>query len=279
MYDIPVEAKEGVYVYKRTPQKNIELRFLPPTRKVFDRAPVLVAIPGGGWRVEKKDDFLGMLTGATATLRENGWAVAGIDYRVVPDGMKLEGLVSDCVDAGRWLAHFSDVLGLDKQRFAVTGHSAGGHLALMFALAPHASFTFETPFDPVADDFRVIGAAPMSPATILYNTLSGDRTAKDFHSIYENDTDDMATRHRMSPIDYVTPLMVPTLLMYGSHDPCLNPNHSILFYEKALELGAPVTVKCSWLGSHCFEPYAENVVSSPDLAGMQPVLSDFLLSL
>lgn len=80
-----------------------------------------------------------------------GWAVVSIDYRVCPvDGVVMNGVISDAMDAGRYLAHFANELGIDARRIVTSGHSAGGHLALMMALAPHAGFAEDTPFQSVS---------------------------------------------------------------------------------------------------------------------------------
>ena len=47
----------------------------------------------------------------------------------------MNGVISDAMDAGRYLAHFANELGIDARRIVTSGHSAGGHLALMMALA------------------------------------------------------------------------------------------------------------------------------------------------
>ena len=36
------------YVYKVTPQRDLQLTFVPPNNKVYDKAPLYFVLPGGG---------------------------------------------------------------------------------------------------------------------------------------------------------------------------------------------------------------------------------------
>ncbi len=157
LYDIPTSAAEQNLAYKIVGDRRIELTFLPPTEKKFDRAPVYFIIPGGGWHEASKEAMIGFSKKSSDMLRARGWATVSIDYRVAPaDGVDMIGIVSDAIDAGRYIAHFADVLGIDPRRVVTSGHSAGGHLAMMMALAPHAGFTVDSPFDPLKDEFEVV---------------------------------------------------------------------------------------------------------------------------
>ena len=46
------------YVYKVTPQRELQLTLVPPNKKVYDKAPLYFVLPGGGWYVEER---LGMM--------------------------------------------------------------------------------------------------------------------------------------------------------------------------------------------------------------------------
>ncbi len=90
--------------------------------------PAVVWIHGGalimGWRGDllswQRDRYL-----------DAGYVVAAIDYRLAPE-TKLPGIIDDLQDAFRWVRESGpDLFGIDPQRIAVVGHSAGGYLTLM----------------------------------------------------------------------------------------------------------------------------------------------------
>ena len=73
-----------------------------------------------------------------AELLKRGFIVAAIDYRLAPE-TKLPGIIEDVQDAGRWVrGEVGRRLGVDPERMAVAGGSAGGYLTLMagFRLEP-----------------------------------------------------------------------------------------------------------------------------------------------
>jgi acetyl esterase/lipase len=89
--------------------------------------PVVVWIHGGSWVSGVRDIFPGH---PALRLRDRGYAVATIDYRLVPEGF-FPAQAHDCKAAVRWLRGNADRYGLDRNRVAAWGASAGGHLAAL----------------------------------------------------------------------------------------------------------------------------------------------------
>jgi acetyl esterase/lipase len=60
-----------------------------------------------------------------------GYTVVSADYRLAPETL-LDGILEDVCDAYGWMRqHGPDELGIDPDRTAIVGHSAGGYLTLM----------------------------------------------------------------------------------------------------------------------------------------------------
>ena len=73
-----------------------------------------------------------------AELLKRGFAIVSIDYRLAPE-TKLPGIIQDIQDAWRWVrGEGSKQFGIDPNRIATAGGSAGGYLTLMtgFCLDP-----------------------------------------------------------------------------------------------------------------------------------------------
>ncbi|HEX5226567.1 MAG TPA: alpha/beta hydrolase [Bryobacteraceae bacterium] len=105
-----------------------------PIRTYWPRAgadlPVLVYYHGGGW-------VAGSLDGVDRTLRAltnaSGCIVISVDYRLAPEH-KFPAAVEDADASLRYVAEHAQEFGVDPNRIAVGGDSAGGTLATVACL-------------------------------------------------------------------------------------------------------------------------------------------------
>ncbi|WP_280236449.1 alpha/beta hydrolase [Nocardia cyriacigeorgica] len=95
-----------------------------------DGAPALVYLHGGGF-------VLGTLDGADEVCRAiaagSGWTVVSVEYRLAPEN-PYPAALQDCIDAYAWLTTTAPELGIDPNRLAIGGDSAGGNLAAALCL-------------------------------------------------------------------------------------------------------------------------------------------------
>jgi len=97
-----------------------------------DRAPVLVAVHGGGFQLgdRKFYQYWGPY------LARHGYATFSIDYRLMKPGVKTwPGAVCDTKSAVQFIRAHAAEHGLDPDRIGLIGDSAGAHLSAMVALA------------------------------------------------------------------------------------------------------------------------------------------------
>ena len=93
--------------------------------KGLDKAPVLVAVHGGGWQVGSRKFY----TNWGPYLAKNGIAVFAIEYRLMKPGVKTyPGAVYDTKAAVQYVRAKAAELGVDPERIGMIGDSAGGHL-------------------------------------------------------------------------------------------------------------------------------------------------------
>ncbi|HTI78792.1 MAG TPA: alpha/beta hydrolase [Mycobacterium sp.] len=99
--------------------------YRPPESASY--APVLVYIHGGGW-------VAGDLTARSADLRwfaERGWLVVSIDYTLSSADRHLWDVTQDQIGCALgWVVANAPKYGGDPTRISVSGHSAGGNLAI-----------------------------------------------------------------------------------------------------------------------------------------------------
>ncbi|MFE0701850.1 alpha/beta hydrolase [Streptomyces sp. NPDC058872] len=138
----PVVAPDASAAYGDHPDQVVD--FYAP-RDGRTRAPLVIALHGGAWRAPYDRQHL---TPFVDFLARRGFAVASVEYRRGSDIPRQGGTAPV---AGRWPETFDDVAAAldavpdlaavhlpqaDPHRTVLTGHSAGGHLAL-WAAARH----------------------------------------------------------------------------------------------------------------------------------------------
>ena len=111
---------------------------------------LLVFYHGGGWvlgSMNTHDDVCRKLALAM------GHAVLSVDYRLAPEFAFPEPL-NDCIVALRWAHANAAQLGIDANRIAVGGDSAGGNLAAVVANLQPVPLKFQMLIYPVTDATR-----------------------------------------------------------------------------------------------------------------------------
>lgn len=101
-----------------------------PTGGSLGPVPVVVLVHGGFWRAGYDRSLMARLA---ASVTAEGWAAWNIDYRPIGEGGGWPTTFTDLAAAVDHLATVADEHGLDLDRVAVVGHSAGGTLALWSA--------------------------------------------------------------------------------------------------------------------------------------------------
>ena len=118
--------------------------FFPATGDISSPAPLLVWVHGGAWRFGTnqalRDTILRTPGGEQpntqalmrAAFQQAGWAVASINYRYSHQAL-FPGALHDVKEAVRFFRANAHEFGINPQRIAVAGGSAGGHLSMMVA--------------------------------------------------------------------------------------------------------------------------------------------------
>jgi acetyl esterase len=113
-------------------------------------APVmglLVYLHGGGWVIGDLDSHDNV---CRALANGSGHAVLSVDYRLAPEHPFPAGL-EDAFGSLRWAATHADQLGIDPDRIAIGGDSAGANLAAVVAHHAPVPLRFQLLVYPVTD--------------------------------------------------------------------------------------------------------------------------------
>lgn len=146
--------KAGIVQYGPHPRVNFADIWRRTDLPRDGKAPVLLQVPGGAWAIGMRRPQAYPLL---SHLADRGWVCVSIDYRVSPKHTWPDHIV----DVKRALAWIKDNIadyGGDPDFVAITGGSAGGHLASLAAL------TFDDPqYQPGFEDAdtSVVAAVPI----------------------------------------------------------------------------------------------------------------------
>jgi len=199
-------------VYKKVPGRDLELHvFEPEGLKPTDKRPAIVFFFGGGWVGGSPVQFYPQCK----YLASRGMVAISAVYRTRGShGTSPFECVADGKSAVRWVRANAPKLGVDPDRIAAGGGSAGGHVAACtgtiegldekgedttISSRPNAMVLFNPALLLDPDEFRRLGLMPgwLTKAKERF----GDRDMRD-----------------ISPWNHVRPGVPPTIIFHGKAD-------------------------------------------------------------
>ena len=112
------------------PGGDITVRIITPKDAPGGPLPCFVYFHGGGWVIGDLDT---VDTTCRSVANRAGVKVVSVGYRLSPEH-KFPAPLDDCYAALQWVAANADSIGVDRERIAVGGDSAGGNLAAAVCL-------------------------------------------------------------------------------------------------------------------------------------------------
>jgi acetyl esterase/lipase len=214
--------------YKTAGDTKLSLTIqLPDGWKADDKRPAIVFFFGGGWTGGTPKQF----ENQCRYLASRGMVAMAADYRVKSrQDVKPIACVADAKSAVRWIRANAAKLGIDPQRLAAGGGSAGGHLAAAVATLPG--------LDDPSDD-KNVSCVPnalvlFNPALVLAPVEGAE--LKGFES--------KATAERfgcepteISPAHHVKTGLPPTIIFHGKADSTVPYASAELFTARMTKAG------------------------------------------
>lgn len=148
-----IEQKDITYV--RYGKRELQLDLYMPKQLATDKtskpAPGVILVHCGGWL----SGYRTHLTPMAIELAKAGYVTATITYRLAPEA-QYPAAVYDVKAAIRWLRSHAAEYGVDPDRIAVGGSSAGGQIASLTGMTNHLAS-----FDPQAKSSDVSSAVQL----------------------------------------------------------------------------------------------------------------------
>ena len=195
--------------------------------------PTMIYIHGGGWTGGTKEASVLRLL----PYLRRGMAVVNVEYRLARQAL-APAAVADCRCALRWVIANAERYGFDKDRIAVTGHSAGGHLSLTTGMMPRSTgLDFECSAGSPDLDLKVAAIVNWYGITMVGDLLEG----KNQKSYAVRWLGSLPDRHkvamRVSPFFYAKDAAPPILTIHGDADPTVPYEHAVQLHQELRRYG------------------------------------------
>lgn len=199
--------------------------YLPSIAK--GKIPLVIFIHGGAWLSNDKYADIGYMKKTVAEIVSSGFALASIDYRFSTQAV-FPAQMQDCNRAISFLYDNADKYGLDKNRIAVMGFSAGGHLASMVGLSKNNAIeSFFIPGTSKSFNFKAV-VDFYGPAELLLFSGNNDPASPESILLGATSINRPDLAKAASPVNYVDKNDPPFLIIHGEKDDMVSPKHSIL---------------------------------------------------
>ena len=229
---VQARLPKGTIIHGNIPYSNDTLKkhlldiYLPANAK--GKLPLVIFIHGGGWISNDKYADMGYMPNTIEAMLNNGMAVASIDYRFAMQAV-FPVILQDCNKAVSFLYDNADKYSLDKNKIALMGFSAGGHLASLMGTSQNnkvSNLYFPNSYRP----FQYKAVVDFYGPTDLV-LLSGNEDEKSPEGLLIGAAPllrpDLAKA--ASPITYIDKKDPPFLIFHGEKDNIVSNKQSKLF--------------------------------------------------
>ncbi|WP_305093671.1 alpha/beta hydrolase [Prescottella sp. R16] len=236
------------------------------------KIPAAILAHAGGFHTFDKAD----LRGTGRWLADRGVAVFAVQYRLATqDRPTWEAAPQDLVTSLRWVREHADEYGLDPDRIALGGMSAGGTLAMNTAYRLQNGTLTATDGGPTPPPpASVVGFYPGNDVTEMWERdVLGSRNAAELFT--GGTPDQVPDRYaEVSPLAAVGPGLPPTLLVVGDRDHSAPPASVRRLHDELRANGDDSTLEVLPFADHAFD----DAYGSLPAQHSRQILLDFLTS-
>lgn len=220
-----------------------------PPQGVTPKRMGIIHLFGGGFFTGNKN--AGYIVNDVRALGRLGYTNISANYRLTSQGL-WPAQIYDTKAAIRWVRANAAKIGIDADRIAIAGYSAGGMLSLL-AAGTNGMAEFEGTGGNAGVSSNVqagIGVYPLASTQAAGNlfptNLSADERAKMMEAA--------------SPAKYIGKTFAPTIFIHGTADTTVPLSSSLDFFTKLNAAGVPTSITTIQGAAHAFDNTALDAV-------------------
>jgi acetyl esterase/lipase len=220
-----------------------------PPAGVTSKRMAIIHLFGGGFTSGSKN--AGYIVNDIRALGRLGYTGISANYRLQAQGL-WPAQIHDTKAAIRWVRANASKIGIEANRIAVAGYSAGGLLSLLAAgTNGKAEFEGNGGNDGVSSEIQAsIGVYP----------LAETRTAARLWPTTLSEEERTQSMKAASPATYIAKTFAPTIFIHGTADTTVPMSSSIDFFNKLQEAGVPTAMTLIQGANHAFDNRALDAV-------------------
>lgn len=199
-------------IYKKVGDVELPLYVYKPNgHKADTKAPAIVFFHGGGWGGGSPDQF----ERQCKYFADRGMVAVTVEYRLTSQGqVKVEDCIEDSKSAMRWVRGHALELGVDPERIASGGGSAGGHLGACVAVIDD----FDAKSDNLTTSAKPNAMVLFNPALALARDARMSERYLERIKIRGDDGRLRGEREKASPLTYASSKQAPCIMFFGTDD-------------------------------------------------------------
>lgn len=225
------------YTYKTVDDRDMSLYVVKPGDwKATDSRPAIMFYHGGGWTQGGPFQF----NEHSKYLSTRGIVCIQVEYRLIEKGETPKVCIHDAKSAMRWVRSNAGKLGIDPNRIASGGGSAGGHLAAFVGMVDG--------MDDPQDDLTV---SAKSNAMLLFNPVLDNGPGGYGHDRVKDEF------RKYSPFHHVSADDPPAVFFLGDEDVLIPVKMAQAFKDRMEAVGIACEVEVFKTMPHSFFNYSK----------------------
>jgi acetyl esterase/lipase len=236
-------------VFGKGGDMDLTLDVYQPPLGVTPKRMAIIHLFGGGFTSGNKN--AGYIVNDVRALGRLGYTNVSANYRLQAQGL-WPAQIQDTKAAIRWVRANAAKIGIDADKIAIAGYSAGGMLSLL-AAGTNGMAEFEGTGGNAGVSSKVQAGIGVYP-------LANVQMARNLFPATLSDQERAAAMEAASPAKYIGKDFAPTIFIHGTADTTVPMTSSIDFFTRLNAAGVPSSLTLIQGAAHAFDNAALDAV-------------------